>query len=138
MDDLKKDRPVSLRDLEGAVSPHQTQLDRVLEERKAALDYISDVSALAEYMGGNVVPSRKGTDWTVRKEMFPGVDVYFLFTRGDGEVPASFRALYAGERATQVPADNLIAFTIVCLNHMLRFVRKANPDKKLPDVCYRV
>jgi hypothetical protein len=138
MDDLKKGRPVSLRDLEGAVSPHQAQLDRVLEERKAALDYISDVSALADYIGGNVVPSGKGTDWTLRKEMFPGVEVYFLFTGGDGEVPASLRVLYAGDRIMQVPADNLIACTIVYLNHMLRFVRETNPDKKLPDVCYRV
>jgi hypothetical protein len=138
MDDLKKARPVNLRDLEGAISPHQAQLDRALEERKAALEYVSDVSALAAYMGGSLISSGSGTDWTVRKEIFPGVDVYFMFTPGDSEVPAGLRALYAGDRITRVPADNLIAFTVVCLNHMLRFVRETSPDKKLPDVCYRV
>jgi hypothetical protein len=135
---LKKTGPVNLHDLEGAVSPHQAQLDRALEERKAALEYVSLVSALAAYIGGEAVPPGRGADWTVRKEIFPGVDVYFLFTHGDGEVPASLRALYGGDRITKVPADNLIAFTIVCLNHMVRFVRETNPDVKLPDICYRV
>lgn len=135
---MKKERPVNLRDLEGAVSPHQAQLDRALEERKAALEYISDVSALAAYIGGEVVQPGTGADWKVRKEIFPGVDVYFLFTHGDSEVPASFRVLYGGDMIKKVPADNLIAFTIVCLNHMVRFVRETNPDVKLPAIFYRV
>ena len=138
MDDLTKAGLISLRDLEGAVSPHQAQLDRTLEERKAAFEYVTDVSALAAYIGGSLIASVSGTDWTVRKEIFPGVDVYFLFSHGDGEVPARLRVLYAGERIVEVPADNLIAVTIVCLSHMLRFIRETNPGKKLPDICYRV
>jgi hypothetical protein len=135
---LKDNKPVSLRDLEGAVSPHQDQLDHALSERKEALEYVADVTGLAAYLGGDLASLDAGEDWAVRKEMFPGVDVYFLFTRGDGEMPARFRALYAGAKIMQVPADNLIAFTITCANHMIRYVRETNPDKKLPAVCYRV
>jgi hypothetical protein len=129
---------VDLRDIEGAVSPHQDQLDHALSERKEALEHVSDAPGLAAYLGGVHVTLDAGEDWAVCKEMFPGVNVYFLFTQGDEEMPARFRTLYAGEKIDQVPADNLIAFTITCANHILRFVRETNPDKKLPAVCYRV
>ena len=35
---------ISLKEIEGAVSPHQAQVERALKARQEALEYVSDVS----------------------------------------------------------------------------------------------
>ena len=131
-------RLFSLADLEGKVSPHQLQVKGALKMRAAALAYVKNVAALAEYIGGYVDEPVGGGDWAVAKEMYPGVVIYFVFTAGDSEFPASLRALYGGDKIGTVQGDELATITISAANQLLRFVRECNPGEKLPEVCYKV
>lgn len=129
---------VSLRDIEGKISPHQEQLDRALNIRAEALNYVDDVAGLAKFMGGSSVTLGRREDWAIRKEVFPGVVVYYVFNRADDEFPATLKALYSGDRLDLMSGEDLAGFVIPTVTHMLRYVRLSHPDKKLPEVCYRV
>ena len=134
-----KDRGlISLREIEGVVSPHQRQVEMALKSRKEALEHVADVSKLAEFMGGRVESLGLGEDWAVSKQIFPGVEVFFVFNRADEEFPSSLRFLYSGDRLKLMRGEDLAGFTILFVSHMLRYIRETNPGKRLPEVCYRV
>jgi len=135
---LKDKKLISLQQIEGAVSPHQKQIDHALRARKEALEYVADVSKLAEFIGGKVESLRMGEDWAVSKEIFPGVQVFFVFNRADDEFESSLKVLFSGDRIKMMRGEDLAGFVILYAIHMLRYVRDSNPDKKLPEVCYRV
>jgi hypothetical protein len=129
---------LGLADIEGKVSPHQLQVKGALKMRAAALAWVKDVRALADYMGGKVDVPGIGEDWAVFKELYPGVTVHFIFNRADDEFPARLRALYSGDKINMIKGDELATVTISLANQMLRYVREANPGVKLPEVCYKV
>ncbi len=129
---------ISLREIEGSVSPHQAQLDRALQDRREALEHVADVAGLADFIGGTVASPGVGEDWAVSKEIFPGVQVYFIYNRADEEFPCSLRVLYSGDRLRLLSGGDLIAMTITYSNHILRYIRDTNQGKELPEVCYRV
>ncbi|MBM4446342.1 MAG: DUF3786 domain-containing protein [Chloroflexi bacterium] len=135
---LKDKKLISLREIEGAVSPHQRQIDMALKVRKEALEYVADVSKLAEFIGAKVESLGMGEDWAISKEIFPGVQVFFIFNRADEELPSSFRVLFSGDRIKLMKGEDLAGFVILYVIHMLRYVRDSNPGKELPEVCYRV
>ena len=129
---------LNLADIEGKVSPHQLQVKGALKMRAAALEYITDVKALADYIGGRVEKPGIGEDWAVSKELYPGVTVHFAYNRADDEFPARLRALYSGAKIRMIKGDELAMITISMANQLLRFIREANPGVKLPEVCYKV
>jgi len=129
---------INLREVEGVVSPHQGQIESAIRLRKDALEYVDDTTELAEFVGGKVESLGIGEDWAVSKEIFPGVVIFFIYNRGDEEIPGNFRVLYSGDRMRLLKGEDLASITIPYINHILRYVREANPDKKLPEVCYRV
>lgn len=129
---------VSLREIEGPVSPHQRQLDGALREKKEALAYVADVSGLADFIGGKVESLGVGEDWAISKEIFPGVEIFFVYNRADDELPSSLKVLFGGANIGLMRGEDLAGVAIVCVSHMLRFVRQTNPAKELPEVCYRV
>lgn len=129
---------VSLREIEGPVSPHQRQLDGALREKKEALAYVADVSGLADFIGGKVESLGVGEDWAISKEIFPGVEIFFVYNRADDELPSSLKVLFGGDNIGLMRGEDLAGVAIVCVSHMLRFVRQSNPGKELPEVCYRV
>lgn len=129
---------LSLSDIEGKVSPHQMQVKGALRMRAAALEYVRDVQALADYTGGRVEAPGIGEDWALCKELYPGVTVHLVFNRADDEFPARLRALYSGDKIKIIKGDELATITISLANQLLRYVREANPGTKLPEVCYRV
>jgi hypothetical protein len=135
---LKDKKLVSLQEIEGAVSPHKKQIDMALKARKAALDYVTDVSRLAEFIGGRVESVGVGEDWAISKEIFPGVNIFFVYNHGDDEFESSLKVLFSGDRLKIMSGEDLAVFAIFYSTHMVRFVRESNPDKKLPEVCYRV
>ncbi len=135
---LKDRELISLREIEGAVSPHQKQIDRALEAKKEALAYITDVFGLAEFIGGKVESLGMGEDWAISKEIFPGVQIFFIYNRADEELPSNLKVLFSGSRIRLIKGEDLAGITIVYVSHMLRYVRESNPDKKLPEICYRV
>lgn len=106
--------------------------------RAAALEYVRDAQALADYLGGRVEKPGIGEDWVVSKELYPGVTMHFVYNRADDEFPASLRALYSGDKIRMIKGDELATVTISLANQMLRYVREANPGVKLPEVCYKV
>ena len=128
----------SLADIEGKVSPHQMQVKGALRMRAAALEYVRDVKALVDYMGGRVEEPGIGEDWAVCKEIYPGVTVHFVFNRADDEFPARLRTLYGGDKIKMIKGDELATITISIANQLLRYVREANPGVKLPEICYKV
>ena len=135
---LKDKKLISLREIEGAVSPHQRQIDMALKTRKEALEYVADVSKLAEFIGGKVESLGMGEDWAISKEIFPGVDVFFIFNRADEELPSSLKVLFSGDRIKLMRGEDLAGFAILYIIHILRYVKESNPGKNLPEVCYRV
>ncbi|MBN2463875.1 MAG: DUF3786 domain-containing protein [Dehalococcoidia bacterium] len=135
---LKDKKLISLQEIEGAISPHTKQVDMALKTRKEALEYVSDVPKLAEFIGGKVESLGVGEDWTISKEIFPGVLVFFVFNRADDEFPSNLRVLFSGDRIKLMKGEDLAGFVILYVIHMLRYVRDSNPGKQLPEVCYRV
>jgi hypothetical protein len=135
---LKDKKLISLREIEGAVSPHQRQVDTALKIRKEALEYVADVSGLAEFIGGRVESLEMGEDWAISKEIFPGVEVFFVFNRADEEFPSILKVLFSGHKIKLMRGEDLAGFVILYVIHMLRYVRDSNPGKQLPEVCYRV
>jgi hypothetical protein len=135
---LKDKKLISLQQIEGAVSPHQKQIDHALRARKEALEYVRDVSELARFIGGKVESLGIGEDWAISKEIFPGVLVFFVFNRADDEFASNLKVLFSGDRIKMMRGEDLAGFVILYAIHMLRYVRDNNPDKKLPEVCYRV
>jgi hypothetical protein len=129
---------VSLREIEGAVSPHQRQIESALALRKEALEYIRDAAGLAKYIGGRTVLLGVGEDWALSKRIFPGVNVYFAFIRGDEEFPSNLKVFFSGRKIGDMKGEDLAGFVILYANHMLRYVRETVSGVKLPEVCYRV
>jgi hypothetical protein len=135
---LKDKKLIGLQEIEGAVSPHQKQIDMALKTRKEALEYVAGVSKLAEFIGGKVEFLGMGEDWAISKEVFPGVQVFFVFNHADDEFASSLKVLFSGDRIKLMKGDDLAGFVILYATHMLRYVRESNPGKNLPEVCYRV
>jgi hypothetical protein len=135
---LKDKKLISLQQIEGAVSPHQKQIDHALKARKEALEHVTDVSKLADFIGGRVESLGMGEDWAISKEIFPGVLVFFVFNHADDEFQSNLKVLFSGDRIKMMRGEDLAGFVILYVTHMVRFVRDSNPDKKLPEVCYRV
>jgi hypothetical protein len=135
---LKDKKLIGLQEIEGAVSPHQKQIDMALKARKEALEYVTDVSKLAEFVGGKVESLGMGEDWAISKEVFPGVEIFFIYNRADDEFPSNLKVLFSGDRIKLMRGEDLAVFVIFYVNHMLRYVRDSNPGKRLPEVCYRV
>jgi hypothetical protein len=109
-----------------------------MKVRQVGLEFVSDVTALAGFLGGKVESLGLKEDWALSKEVFPGVSVFFIYNRADDEFPANLRVLFSGERLRMLSGEDLAGAAISYVNHMLRFIRESNSDKKLPEVCYRV
>jgi hypothetical protein len=135
---LKDKKLIGLQEIEGAVSPHQKQIDMALKARKEALEYVTDVSKLAEFIGGKVESLGMGEGWAISKEIFPGVEVFFIYSHADDEFQSNLKVLFSGGRIKLMKGEDLAVFVIFYVNHMLRYVRDSNPGKHLPEVCYRV
>jgi hypothetical protein len=79
-----------------------------------------------------------GEDWAISKEIFPGVQVFFVFNHADDEFESNLKVLFSGDRIKMMRGEDLAVFVIFYVNHMVRYIRDSNKDKKLPEVCYRV
>lgn len=128
---------VTIKEIEGVLATHDNYLKHEMAKRSEPFEYLDDVTKLAEYIGG-VVESIKPGDWAIGKELFPGVNVHFVYQHGDDEFPSNLRLLFNGDRAKAVPGEDLVGIVIGYVNHMLRYIRETNSDKQLPQVCYQV
>ena len=133
---LRDKKLVTLKEIEGPISPHDGFVKREIDKRKEALAYVDDVSRLAEYIGGETVSLGLGEDWAIRKEIFAGIEILFIYHRADEEFPSSLRVLYSGQRIKRIRGEDLAELTIACVNHMLRYVRETIKDP--PEICSRV
>jgi len=133
---LRDKKLLSLKEIEGPTSPHDGFLKREMDRRKEPLSYADDVSKLAEYIGGEVVSLGISEDWAIRKEIFPGIQILFIYNRADEEFPSNLRVLYSGERIGKIRGEDLVELTIACVNHMLRYVKETVKDP--PEICMRV
>ena len=133
---LRDKKLISLKEIEGPISPHDGFVKHEIDKRKEALGYVDDVSRLAEYIGGEIVSLGLGEDWAMKKEIFPGIEILFIYNRADEEFPSSLRALYSGQRIKSIRGEDLAELTIACVNHMLRYVKETVKDP--PEICNRV
>jgi len=133
---LKDSKLLTLKEIEGPLCTHDAFLKREIERRKEALDYADDISKLSEYIGGEVTSLGISEDWAIKKTVFPGIEIIFLYNRADEEFPSNLRILYSGSAIRKIPGEDLADLTIGCVNHMLRYVRDTveNP----PEICKRV
>jgi len=133
---LRDKKLVTLKEIEGPMSPHDGFVKREIDRRKEALDYVDDASRLAEHIGGETVSLGLGEGWAIRKEIFPGIEIIFVYHRADEEFPSSLRVLYSGQRIRAIRGEDLAELTIACVNHMLRYIRETAKDP--PEICTRV
>ena len=133
---LKGKELLSIKQIEGPIATHDGFLKREMDRRQVALAYVNDVSKLAEYIGGKVESLGRGEDWVIAKEMFPGIEIVFMYTRADDEFPSSLRVLYTGGRIKKTKGEDLAELTIACVNQMLRYVKETVEDP--PEICTRV
>jgi len=133
---LKDKSLVSIKEIDGPLTPHAAFIEREADLRKEALDQVGDVSRLAEYVGGEVDSLKLGEDWGIKKEVFPGIWIHLLYSRADEEFPSNVRVLYSGENIKKIRGEDLVELTIACLNHMLRYVRETAQNP--PEICTRV
>ena len=135
---LKDAKLLTLKEIEGATMSHDGYLKYLIRLRQQALEHANNVGELAAYIGGKVVNLDLDEDWAIMKEIFPQVEIFFLFHHGDAEFPARLRVLYSGERVKNLNGEELVNLAISSVNHMLRYVRETNRSSNLPEVCYRV
>ncbi len=133
---LKDRNLITLKEIDGPSAPHDAFLKREVDLRKEALAYVDDAARLAEYVGGEAESLGLREAWALRKEVFPGVEIHFVFSRADDEFPAGLRVLYSGRRIRGISGEDLIELTVACLNHMLRYVRETVADP--PEICSKV
>ncbi len=133
---LKDKRLISIKEIDGPLTPHDAFIKREVDLRKEALDLVNDVSGLAGFVGAEVESLGLGENWGIRKEFFPGIRVHFLYTSADEEFPSSIRVLYSGDNIRKIRGEDLVELAVACLNHMLRYVKETveNP----PEICTRV
>jgi hypothetical protein len=133
---LKDKKLLTLKEIEGPMGTHDGFLKHQMERRKEPLSYVDNVPRLAEYIGGEVISLGVGEDWAIRKKIFPGVGILFVYNRANAEFPSNLRVLYSGQSIRNVRGEDLAELTIACVNHMLRYVRETT--KEPPEICKRV
>ena len=111
-------------------------MKREVARRKDALDYVDNVPRLAEYIGGEIISLKLGEDWAIKKEIFPGINILFIYNRADDEFPSNLRVLYSGERILATRGEDLADLTIACINQMLRYVKETVETP--PEICTRL
>lgn len=129
---------IGLQEVNGASGFYQRKINGALKHRQKVLEYVAEVSKLAEFMGARVESLGLHEDWAISKEIFPGVQAFFIFNRANGTVSSRLKVLYSGEKIRSMKGEDLTAITIALVNHMLRYVKTTNPGKDLPDICNRV
>lgn len=125
----------TLKEIEGAIV-HDVYLKNEVQRRVDAFEYIDDLHKVTEYIGGEVIDAPKiRCDWMIKKVFFPGVECYLLYNHKDDEFPATLSVLFSGERIKDIKGEDLASLTISTINHIIRYIKKANPDKNLPEIC---
>lgn len=125
----------TLKEIEGVIV-HDVYLKKEAARRAEAFEYLADPAAAAGFIGGETIdPPPVRCDWMMKKELFPQVECYVLFSRRDDELPSSLRILFAGERAAEVKGEDLAVSAIAVINHLIRFIRLSNPGRMLPEIC---
>ncbi|MBU2599330.1 DUF3786 domain-containing protein [bacterium] len=129
---------ITIKQIEGLISPHHEYTNRELEKRKEALEYINDLQDLANYIGGKVEKLNLGEDWVISKEIFPNVNLYFVYMKTDEDFLSEFKVLFSGNKVKKLQGEDLASLTIACVNHILRYIKETSYSKKLPDICNKV
>ncbi len=128
----------TLKEIEGVIV-HDIYLKKEVERRAPAFEFLADPKDAADFIGGELIPRPEiRCDWMIKKPLFPGSDVYFLYNRKDDELPASMQVLFAGAAIEDVCGEDLAVMAISVINHLIRHIRQSNPHKELPDICNRV
>ena len=135
---LKDTKLLTLKEIEGSTMSHDGYLKYQMRLRQQALEHATSIGELAAYIGGEIVNLDLDEDWAIRKEVYPRVEIIFLFNHGDAEFPARLRVLYSGDRVRELTGEELASLAVSGANHMLRYIRETNRGSNVPDVCYRV
>ena len=129
---------MTLKEIEGVIV-HDIYLKKEVGRRVDPFEYLDDLNKMVEYIGGELVkPPPIRCDWMLKKVFFPEVECYFLFNHKDKEFPSSMQVLFSGERVMEMKGDDLASLAITTINHMIRHIRHAHPEKPLPEICHVV
>jgi hypothetical protein len=133
---LKDNDLLSLKEIEGPTTTHDEFVKHEVARRKDALDCVDNAARLAEYIGGEIISLKLREDWAIKKEIFPGINILFIYNRADDEFPSNLRVLYSGERILATRGEDLADLTIACINQMLRYVKETVETP--PKICTRM
>ena len=120
-------------------TPHKIFVQREMDRRKEVMKYIKDTSKLADFLGGTVEPLQKETGWKIKKEFFPGVEIYLIY-RYYGQEESTLQAFYYGDKILEnkIPGEDLAEMTVALANHIIRYIREENFKIDLHQICYQV
>jgi hypothetical protein len=133
---LKEGKFFTLKEIEGPISTHDTYLKKEVATRAKAFEYINNPSEAALYVGGEFIKDKNlKYDWGIKKNFFPGVEIYIFYNKKDEEFPASLQILFSGENVKNLKGEDLAILAIATINHIIRYIKISNSGKKLPEIC---
>ncbi len=128
----------TLKEIEKVIM-HDIYLKNEANRRAIAFEYIDDIYKMAEFISAEVIKQPEiRCSWMIKKEFFQEVECYLLYNHKDEEFPASLQVLFSGTRVMEVQGEDLANLTIATINHILRYIKKNNPNKELPQICNMV
>jgi hypothetical protein len=96
--------------------------------RRKAFEGWKDTAALAGHIGGSLESLGLGETWSIKKELFPGVEIHFVFEEGDNEFPSSLRVLFSGHNIRAMHGEDMADAAIFIANYMVEYVQKARSN----------
>lgn len=108
-------------------------MSKILEERREPFRLLGegDAGRLGAFLGAKVW--RSGSEWRIRREVFPGVTVEVFY---DGE---RLDASYSGENVDKMERYHLELLATFIINHAIRYITVENHGKtELPTICYKM
>ncbi|MBS7248734.1 MAG: hypothetical protein QXW47_03070 [Candidatus Jordarchaeales archaeon] len=106
---------------------------KILEERREPFRLLraEDAEGLGRFVGAEVL--RNGSEWRIKREVFPQVFVEVLYSRDMLDVS------YSGRNLPSVGSYQLELLATFLINHIIRFITVENHGKvKLPSICYKM
>ncbi len=108
---------------------------KVLEQRSGPFTFLmkQDKKDLEDFLGAIVLFNENL--WTIKKEVFPKIFIEIIWDNNNSGLDIKF----SGEKLTKNIDKYHIEFVgIFMVNHILRFITINNPNKDLPEICYKM
>ncbi|MFX0057619.1 MAG: hypothetical protein ACFE85_00420 [Candidatus Hodarchaeota archaeon] len=121
-------------DATGVRGPHEVELRNI---SKAKCRFFIDIDTnglkniVEKSLGGKIENIGFDEDWTITMEMFPEVNLHFVYSYyGDefgDELEAEFKFLFSGERVFWVPGEDSATYVDIVMDFIERLLKHERP-----------